>query len=249
MRRFRDDAARVEHMHSDVIQSFSTRVVNELQIVKQAQLSNYVEHDALGWACRDHEHEEDAMRSSSAVHNAEHGTESESKTSADSTASSSSSSKSSSQRSPRVTHVITGTSYPGKRMEVLSHVQRMTEECREKHTGIYTWLAFLSESNPDRHVALKRFRDAAACAEHMAAPEVQAALDRFTHADPKIYKQIQLENMTEFEEFGWTCREHMHMTGSIDKQAEKENVNINSNNKSGYGGIEHEMKESDEKAV
>jgi hypothetical protein len=58
--RFVDDAARAQHLESDVFKSFINLVTNELKILKEVQYSNGIEHEAFGWLCRDVEHQEDA---------------------------------------------------------------------------------------------------------------------------------------------------------------------------------------------
>jgi len=54
-RRFRDDAARAEHLHSKEFKQFVQNFTENLKVVKSIQYSNYTEYDGFGWLYREHE--------------------------------------------------------------------------------------------------------------------------------------------------------------------------------------------------
>jgi len=118
-----------------------------------------------------------------------------------------------------VVSIITITTHPGKRDEVLSHLQDVAEYAEKFDKELCTFLVLLSEAHPDRFSMMRSF---------------QRDPTRYTNPHKPIFKLfwnkvavelklVQYSTYTEHAAFGWICR---HEEGGIDADNKRSQHNI-----------------------
>jgi len=213
IRRYANNAARIAHQQSDVWRNFVFFLNNKLKILKKVDYNQYTEYEEFGWMCCECDcgHEQHAQVTPNStplcVGNSGDGGIGSDTIVADSTSPSTSIAR---VEGERVAHLLTVTAYPGKRMELLSRIKLLFESDVQRHAGVKTFKAFLSQVHPDQFLLFKRCGYDAKRGNQELAAEARDCFDRVANCDcdKTLLKHIEYRNFKEHHELGWTCRTH-----------------------------------------